>query len=269
MPHQWRYEISTTFQDDFNANILDNWFAIDKTGEPSRANQIVLGYEQFIGSGLKLQIEGYYKNITDMLTYEERRATTDGEVSSESLVDLLTPADGYAYGAEFFMQQSVGKLTGWAGYSWSVSRKKMNEKEYYTNWDRTHVFNVLANYIYNNNWEFNLKFTLQSGQAFTPINGYFLENLPGESQVGYRTIPATRNGGRFPSYHRLDLGAVWHRKKYDLFFQRFYPQTFLHVLYFLIKRKLKVPLQIFFHFWLKQLLQKSLFFVAILLNQGI
>ena len=134
-------------------------------------------------------------------------------------MDLLTPADGYAYGAEFFMQQSVGKLTGWAGYSWSVSRKKMNEKEYYTNWDRTHVFNVLANYIYNNNWEFNLKFTLQSGQAFTPINGYFLENLPGESQGGYRTIPATRNGGRFPSYHRLDLGAVWHRNKYDLFFQ--------------------------------------------------
>ena len=213
------HQFISTFQDDFNANILDNWFAIDKTGEPSRANQIVLGYEQFIGSGLKLQIEGYYKNITDMLTYEERRATTDGEVSSESLVDLLTPADGYAYGAEFFMQQSVGKLTGWAGYSWSVSRKKMNEKEYYTNWDRTHVFNVLANYIYNNNWEFNLKFTLQSGQAFTPINGYFLENLPGESQVGYRTIPATRNGGRFPSYHRLDLGAVWHRNKYDLFFQ--------------------------------------------------
>ena len=213
------HQFISTFQDDFNANILDNWFAIDKTGEPSRATQIVLGYEQFIGSGLKLQIEGYYKNITDMLTYEERRATTDGEVSSESLVDLLTPADGYAYGAEFFMQQSVGKLTGWAGYSWSVSRKKMNEKEYYTNWDRTHVFNVLANYIYNNNWEFNLKFTLQSGQAFTPINGYFLENLPGESQVGYRTIPATRNGGRFPSYHRLDLGAVWHRNKYDLFFQ--------------------------------------------------
>ncbi len=213
------HQFISTFQDDFNAQILDNWFAVDETGEPSRANQIVLGYEQFIGSGLKLQVEGYYKSITDMLTYEEKRATTDGEVLSESLLDLLTPADGYAYGAEFFMQQSVGKLTGWAGYSWSVSRKKMNQKEYYTNWDRTHVFNILANYTFSPSWEFNLKFTLQSGQAFTPINGYFLENLPGQSQGGYRTIPATRNGGRFPSYHRLDLGAVWHRKKYDLFFQ--------------------------------------------------
>jgi hypothetical protein len=213
------HQFISTFQDDFNAPILDSWFAVDKNGEPSRATQFVLGYEQFIGRGLKVQIEGFYKNITDMLTYEESRSTADGGVESESLIDLLTPADGYAYGLELFAQQSVGKLSGWAGYSWSVSRKKMNGKEYFTNWDRAHVFNILTNYQMSATWEFNLKFTLQSGQAFTPINGYFLENLPGSSQQNYRTIPGVRNGGRYPSYHRLDIGAVWHRKKYDVFFQ--------------------------------------------------
>ena len=60
------HQFISTFQDDFNAQILDNWFAVDETGEPSRANQVVLGYEQFIGSGLKLQVEGYYKSITDL-----------------------------------------------------------------------------------------------------------------------------------------------------------------------------------------------------------
>ena len=213
------HQFISTFQDDFNPSILDSWFAVDEKGEPSRANQIVLGYEQFIGRGLKVQIEGFYKNITDMLTYEEKRSTADGGVENESLIDLLTPADGYAYGLELFAQQSVGKLSGWAGYSWSVSRKKMNEKEYFTNWDRSHVFNILTNYQMSSSWEFNLKFTLQSGQAFTPINGYFLENLPGSSQQTYRTIPGVRNGGRYPSYHRLDIGAVWHRKNYDIFFQ--------------------------------------------------
>ena len=213
------HQFISTFQDDFNPPILDSWFAVDEKGEPSRANQIVLGYEQFIGRGLKVQIEGFFKNITDMLTYEEKRSTADGGVESESLIDLLTPADGYAYGLELFAQQSVGKLSGWAGYSWSVSRKKMNGKEYFTNWDRSHVFNVLTNYQISSSWELNLKFTLQSGQAFTPINGYFLENLPGSSQQTYRTIPGVRNGGRYPSYHRLDIGAVWHRKKYDIFFQ--------------------------------------------------
>ena len=158
-----------------------------------------------------------------MLTYEESRATTDGNVNSESLLDLLTPADGYAYGAELFVQQSTGRLSGWAGYSWSVSRKLMNGKEYFTNWDRSHVINFLANYQASLKWEYNIKFTLQSGQAFTPINGYFLQNLPGDSQQNYRTIPAARNGGRYPSYHRLDLGAVRHfdvkGRKFDLFMQ--------------------------------------------------
>ncbi len=217
------HQFISTFQDDFSAQILDSWFAVDENGEPSRATQAVLGYEQFIGRGLKIQLEGYYKYITDMLTYEESRATTDGNVNSESLLDLLTPADGYAYGAELFVQKSSGKLSGWAGYSWSVSRKIMNGKEYFTNWDRSHVINFLANYQASPKWEYNVKFTLQSGQAFTPINGYFLQNLPGETQQNYRTIPATRNGGRYPSYHRLDLGAVRHfnvkGRKFDLFMQ--------------------------------------------------
>ena len=64
-----------------------------------------------------------------MLTYEESRATTDGDFSDTDLLDLLTPADGYAYGAEFFLQQSTGKLNGWIGYTWSVSRKIMNNKK--------------------------------------------------------------------------------------------------------------------------------------------
>ena len=30
--------------------------------------------------------------------------------------------------------------------SLSVSRKLFNDMEYYTNWDRTHVLNILGNY---------------------------------------------------------------------------------------------------------------------------
>ena len=213
------HQFISTFQDDFTQQILDSWFAIDETKNPSQALQAVIGYEQFFSGGLKLQIEGYYKKIENMLTYEESRATTDGSVSDVSLLDLLTSADGYAYGAELFLQKSAGKVNGWLGYSWSTSRKEMNGKEYFTNWDRSHVFNFLANYQASLKWEYNAKFTLQSGQAFTAINGYFLENLPGSSEQNYRTIPAIRNGGRFPSYHRLDIGAVRHFKQFDITFQ--------------------------------------------------
>ena len=65
------HQFISTFQDDFTQQILDSWFAIDEKGNPSRASQIVFGYEQFFPRGMKLQVEGYYKKIKDMLTYEQ------------------------------------------------------------------------------------------------------------------------------------------------------------------------------------------------------
>jgi hypothetical protein len=217
------HQFIETFQDDYNPPFLDNWVAIDNSVDPAMSTQYVLGYEQYIGRKYKLQVEGYYKDIKNLLTFEETRASTDGQLPSENLSDLLKTADGYAYGLEVFGQKTAGKLTGWLAYTWSVSRKKMSGNEYFTNWDRSHVFNVLGSYQANKKYELNWKWTLQSGQAYTPINGYFMENLPGNPEFQYRTIPGTRNGGRYPAYHRLDLGLVRHSKfrnaKFDVFLQ--------------------------------------------------
>ena len=217
------HQFIETFQDDFNPPFLDNWVAIDNSVGPAMSTQFVLGYEQYIGSSYKFQVEGYYKDISNLLTFEDQTASTDGNTPTNKLSDILTQADGYAYGLELFGQKTAGKLSGWVAYTWSVSRKKMNGMEYFTNWDRSHVLNILGSYQANQKYELNWKWTLQSGQAHTPINGYFIENLPGDPEFRYRTIPGTRNGGRYPPYHRLDIGMVRHSKikntKFDLFFQ--------------------------------------------------
>ena len=188
-----------------------------------------MGYEEYIRNIYKIQIEGYYKDLKNLFTYEERRSSTDAEVSDEKLSDIVTPADGYAYGIELFGQKMAGKLSGWLAYTFSVSRKKMNsifdvsEKEYYTNWDRTHAFSALGNYQFNKKWEVNWRWTLQSGQAFTPILGYYVQKFPESPEEVFRTIPGSRNSGRYKPYNRLDLGAVYHAKigktNVDFFFQ--------------------------------------------------
>ena len=97
----------------------------------------------------------------------------------------------------------AGKLSGWIAYTFSVSRKKMNsifdvsEQEYYTNWDRTHAFSALGNYQFNKKWEVNWRWTLQSGQAFTPILGYYVQKFPESPEEVFRTIPGSRNSGRY------------------------------------------------------------------------
>ena len=93
-----------TFQDDFNPPLLDAWVAIDGSVNAGKAEHIVLGYEKYI-QNYKFQIEGYYKNIYNMLTFEDQRASTDGEVSSEQLSDILTASDGESGGIELFVQK--------------------------------------------------------------------------------------------------------------------------------------------------------------------
>ena len=120
------HQFIETFQDDYNPNILDNWVGIDNSVEPAKSTQFVLGYEQFIGRDYKLQIEGYYKDISNMLTFQETRASTDGRVTVVKRSDILSLANGYVKGLEGVGQKTAGRLTGWVAYQASVSRTKMS-----------------------------------------------------------------------------------------------------------------------------------------------
>ena len=223
------HQFIATFQDDYNPNILDQWIAVDNSVSPAKSSQIVLGYEEYIKDLYKIQVEGYYKDIKNLFTFEESRATTDEAISDSVLSDIVTPSDGYAYGLELFAQKMSGRLSGWLAYTFSVSRKSMNsifyekEEEYYNSWDRTHSFSALGNYIFNNKWDMNWKLSLQSGQAYTPIIGYYNQILPEGPDEVYRTIPGTRNSARYSPYSRLDLGIVYHTKlfgsKMDIYVQ--------------------------------------------------
>ena len=223
------HQFIATFQDDYNPTILDQWIAVDNSVAPAKSSQIVLGYEEYINDLYKIQVEGYYKDIKNLFTFEESRATTDEAVSDSALSDIVTPSNGYAYGLELFTQKMSGRLSGWLAYTFSVSRKSMNSifydknEEYYNSWDRTHSFSALGNYLISNKLDINWKLSLQSGQAYTPIIGYYNQILPGSPDEVFRTIPGTRNSARYSPYSRLDLGIVYHTKifgsKMDVYIQ--------------------------------------------------
>ena len=223
------HQFIATFQDDYNPTILDQWIAVDNTVAPAKSSQIVLGYEEYLNDLYKLQVEGYYKDIKNLFTFEESRATTDEAISDTALSDIVTPSNGYAYGLELFAQKMSGRLSGWLAYTFSVSRKSMNSifydknEEYYNSWDRTHSFSALGNYQISQKWDMNWKLSLQSGQAYTPIIGYYNQILPESPDEVYRTIPGTRNSARYSPYSRLDLGFVYHTKllgsKMDVYVQ--------------------------------------------------
>lgn len=217
------HQFMETIQDDYNPKVIDAWFAVDPSVDPAAAVQYVAGYEEYFRRTYHLQVEIYYKTMQNLLTFVDPRAAVDEMVPDETLDDLVDLGDGYAYGGEFFLHREIGRLNGWIAYSYSVARKRFQGQEYFTNWDRRHALNLVGNYQLSKKWSFNLKWTYQSGQPFTPILGYYVENLPATPQPTYRTIPGGRNSARYPVYHRLDLGAVRHFRRgstqIDLFLQ--------------------------------------------------
>jgi hypothetical protein len=206
------HQFMETIQDDFYPKIMDAWFAVDYSVTPASAVQVTAGYEEYFGAAWRVQVEAYYKTMNNMLTFVESRSTVDEMVSDESLADLVDEGDGYAYGAELFLHKEIGRLNGWVAYAHSISRKQFGGKEYYTNWDRRHVFNILGNYRISRKWDANLKWTYQTGQPYTPILGYFIEVLPGDPEPFYRPIPGGRNSSRYEPFHRMDVGIVRHFK---------------------------------------------------------
>ena len=221
---QYRQFIST-LQDDFNPSIIDAWFATDNSVKPGSSQQITLGIEEYMKNDIYIQCELYYKKLNNMLTYVDANSTVNpsNEYQTYNVLDSLVDiSNGYSYGIEIFAQKKTGKINGWVNYTYSVSRKLFNDMEYYTNWDRTHVLNILGNYQISKKWDFNFKWTFQTGQPYTPILGYYTEIFP-PSQNTYEVIPGGRNSERFPNYHRLDIGAVRHYNykgyKIDLFIQ--------------------------------------------------
>ena len=159
----------------------------------------------------RFQVETYYKRLENMLTFVQQGSTADEGVGSSDLIDIFDMNSGYAYGLELFLQKMTGKLNGWIAYANSIARKQYLEKEYYVNWDRRHAVNVIGNYNFNRRWAINLAWKLQTGQPYTPIFGYYIEQLPSETTDHFRTIPGGRNTARYPVYHRLDLGLIYNR----------------------------------------------------------
>lgn len=217
------HQFMETIQDDYYPKVLDAWFAVDHSVDPASAIQYVLGIEEYLGDMYRFQAEVYYKDMYNMLTFVDTRAAVDEIVSDENLDSLVEMGDGYAYGFEAFIQKQYGRLNGWLSYSTSIARKIFNDTEYYTNWDRRHAFNIVGNYNLNDKWSFNMQWTYQTGQPYTPILGYYMESLPNAPEINYRTIPGGRNSVRYPNYHRLDLGIVrkinWFGLPGELFIQ--------------------------------------------------
>ena len=197
---------------------FDLWVPSTERIEPQRSWQVAAGVSQKLGSHLNLSIEGFYKELDNVLSFEEGASfllRLDGDWQ-----DQVTQGRGETYGLEVLLQKKQGDLTGWLGYTWAKNNRQFDEinfgRPFPFRYDRRHDLSLVLSYKLNDrislsgNWSFGTGNAITVPEFLVPIevfpnfNGNFLFN----------DVPAIneKNNFRLSNFHRLDLGVSFRKK---------------------------------------------------------
>ncbi len=196
----------------------DLWVPATERIAPEYSNQYAIGYAQSFKNGLQFSIEGYYKDMSNLIEYREGVSFRG---TSEDWQDLVVIGDGESYGAEFLIEKKTGKTTGWIGYTLSWSNRTFDDLNFgetfpYT-YDRRHDIGLAITHQFNDNVDVGLVWVFGTGYPTTlaqqTYNG--IDGVVGGSDPNFTPIEyiQERNNYRIPSYHRLDLSVNLHKQK--------------------------------------------------------
>lgn len=194
----------------------DLWVPVTATIKPMVSNQEALGIFYELGD-FDFSIEGYYKSMNNVIEYRDGASFIGSSTGWEEKVAV---GKGWSYGAEFMVQKSVGRTTGWIGYTISRTMRKFDREGNILNgglpfpakYDRTHDFNVTLTHKFSERIDVSGTFVLSTGNCGTLSYRTFNARTPGSVEQYYEEVGyiESRNNFRMPLYHRGDLGANFH-----------------------------------------------------------
>lgn len=182
------------------------WKGSDSFIPPTRIDQYSAGFQHdFKNSDISLSIDGFYKDMTDLVEYRNGADL----ILNERLEQEVLRGHGTSYGVELMLTKDKGLFTGIFSYTYARTFVKVEDElqdvvindgtnyPYYT--DRPHSIKTSLDWKPTKKWTISSNFTFISG---APISApLFVFNVEGV-RVPYFS---DRNSERIPDYHRLDL----------------------------------------------------------------
>lgn len=182
----------------------DIWVPSTLLVRPQQSWQYALGvYRNFLDNMFESSIEVYYKDMRNQIEYRSGYTPTSFR---DTELDFVF-GRGYAYGAEFYLNKTSGKFTGWIGYtlswSWRLFEDLNKGQRFPAKYDRRHDLSIVGSYEFNPKWTVSGVFVYGTGNAITlPTGFYFIEQnlIQDNSAINqYRIFP----------YHRMDLSVIY------------------------------------------------------------
>lgn len=201
--YQYLHKLSTNT----TQSPTDTWKLSDLNIKPTFGQQATIGlYKNFKGTPYEVSLETYYKKSSNFLDYK-----TGAELILNDYIETeVIQGEGKAYGIEFLLKKTSGRLNGWLGYTYSRTLVKLdsqfpeevvnNGKYFPANFDKPHDLSLILNYKFTKRYSISSNFIYQTGRPITyPIGSY-------EYGGAQYTLYSDRNQFRIPDYYRLDIG---------------------------------------------------------------
>ena len=193
---------------------LDLWVPITQDIRPVTADHYSLG-AYFDGlPGWEFSLEGYWKEMNNLLEYKEGVVFL---VSSDGWEKQVVMGRGRSVGLEFYVQKTAGKATGGLAYTLAKSDRWFSDgsinmgRPFPYRYDRRHKVDLTFNYKFSEKVDLAASWIFCTGGTMTiPLRRTALI-IPTFYGNGYSMIPAdyteSRNNYRLPPTHRLNLGV--------------------------------------------------------------
>lgn len=186
----------------------DIWKLSDPNIHPQTGDQVSLGvYHNFKSNTIETSVEVYYKTMDHFLDYKSGAVL----VMNHHIETDVVGTRGKAYGVEFLLKKSTGKLNGWISYTFSRTFLQMNDSTqgalinkgayYPANYDKPHDFTFVGNLRITHRYSVSLNTTYSTGRPITlPIGRFYYAGSE-------RTLYSDRNQYRIPDYFRADFSV--------------------------------------------------------------
>ncbi len=165
-----------------------------------RADHLVLGVSRLLARGGRLSVDGYWKQLTNLIVYDEN--------AGEGGVPFVNEGTGRARGVEFLAHLPSRRSDVWFAYTLGEVKYRdfAGEAEYAPAQDIRHTISAVGRLRPGRDWTLGVKWRAQSGRPYTPVVGR--QNVS-DLVDGIDWVPVLGgyNSGRFPWYQRLDVRA--------------------------------------------------------------
>lgn len=187
----------------------DVWFPTTDKVKPQRGWQGSVGYfRNFFNDKFETSVEVYYKGMKNLIEFKEGALPSDNV--NDNTDNLLVFGTGRAYGIEFYIKKSVGKFTGWIGYTLAKTERTFPDlnggKVFAAKYDRRHDLSIVGTYKLNERWTFSSAFIYATGNTLTLPTSWYIQDQNLLYNYG------DRNSTRMAPYHRLDISATLYSK---------------------------------------------------------